>query len=252
MNKLYFDYDPKIDGLRGIAVFAVIFYHANIILFNHTLFKGGFFGVDIFFVISGYLISSRIFKEFFLNNEFSFKNFYERRARRILPALIIVIFFSFISGFFILSPESMIDLSRSVISSLFFFSNTYFDFSLDSYFAENVLLKPLLHTWSLSVEAQFYFLFPILFLIVLKFFKKFFFNFLCIIFIVSLIFSIFLAKIDKNFNFYELTSRVFEFVSGTLISYFFFHNKNKNFLKINIKFLFNEILLFIGLAMIFF
>ena len=84
-------YKPEIDGLRTIAVFGVIFYHANFFILEKTLFKGGFIGVDIFFVISGYLISGLIFKEIFATKSFSFINFYERRARRILPALILVI-----------------------------------------------------------------------------------------------------------------------------------------------------------------
>ena len=122
-------YRPEIDGLRAISVLAVIIYHANLVLFGQTLFQGGFIGVDIFFVISGYLITTLILKEIYETNQFSFKYFYERRIRRILPALFLVIIVTSIISYFILLPSSLIDFGRSIVSIIFFVSNFYFWFT---------------------------------------------------------------------------------------------------------------------------
>jgi len=119
-------YRPEIDGLRTISVFAVIIYHANFVLFGHNLFQGGFVGVDIFFVISGYLITTLIFKEILKKNKFSYKYFYERRIRRILPVLLFIIIISSIISYFILLPAALKDFGRSILSIIFFISNIYF------------------------------------------------------------------------------------------------------------------------------
>ena len=108
-------YRPEIDGLRAIAVLAVLFYHAEIILFNHNFFKGGYIGVDVFFVVSGYLITSFIIKEFKSTERFSFLNFYERRARRILPALFTVMLVSLPIGWIYLLPMSFFTFITSVM-----------------------------------------------------------------------------------------------------------------------------------------
>ena len=171
-----FVYRPEIDGLRAIAVFSVTFYHANFFLLNKSLFSGGFLGVDIFFVISGYLITSIILKEIYKKNNFSFINFYERRVRRIIPALLFVMFCSLPFAYVILNIETIIDFSKSIISSIFFISNIYFNFTGNRYGEEHTLLKPFLHTWSLSVEEQFYILFFIFLILIFKFFKKYLFK----------------------------------------------------------------------------
>ena len=144
-------YRPEIDGLRGIAVAAVIFYHAQITILGDQLFRGGFIGVDIFFVISGYLITSIILKELVTTGTFSFKHFYERRVRRILPALSFVMLASLPLAWLYLLPSSIIDFSKSILYSLGFSSNFYFHYSGAVYGAESGWLKPFLHTWSLSV-----------------------------------------------------------------------------------------------------
>ncbi len=113
------NYRPEIDGLRAVAVFAVIFYHAKIQIFDWQVFQGGFYGVDIFFVISGYLISKLITLEFSKKNSFSFINFYERRMRRILPMLFFILLFTVFFGYFLLLPSAYVDLSKSLISSIF-------------------------------------------------------------------------------------------------------------------------------------
>ena len=119
-------YRPEIDGLRAIAVGAVILYHAQITILGHQPFKGGFIGVDIFFVISGYLITSIILKELIITGSFSFKHFYERRIRRILPTLLFVMLISLPFAWRYLLPSSFIDFSKSILYSLGFSSNLYF------------------------------------------------------------------------------------------------------------------------------
>src|SRR5210317_2201191 len=121
-------YRPEIDGLRAIAVGAVILYHAQINIFGHQLFKGGFIGVDIFFVISGYLITSIILKELVTTGSFSFKYFYERRVRRLLPTLLFVMLVSFPFAWMIFLPSNFIDFAKSVLFSLGFGSNFYFHY----------------------------------------------------------------------------------------------------------------------------
>ena len=127
------NYRPEIDGLRAIAVLAVIFYHAQITTLDHQVFQGGFIGVDIFFVISGYLITSIILKELISTGTFSFKYFYERRIRRILPALILVMLVSFPFAWKYIIPGSFIDFSKSILYSLGFSSNFYFHFTGQQY-----------------------------------------------------------------------------------------------------------------------
>ena len=147
-----FKYRPEIDGLRALAVISVILFHAGL-----PLFKGGFVGVDIFFVISGYLITSIILKDIDKNN-FKITKFYERRARRILPALIIIVIFSSVFSLIFFNSEDLIFFFKSAISSLTFWSNVQFHNEAD-YFAKTSEFKPLLHTWSLSIEEQFYIVF---------------------------------------------------------------------------------------------
>ena len=121
-----FTYHLKINDLRVIAVGAVILYHAQITILGHQPFKGGFIGVDIFFVISGYLITSIILKELVTTGSFSFKHFYERRIRRILPALLFVMLVSLPFAWVYMLPSSFIDFSKSILYSLGFISNFYF------------------------------------------------------------------------------------------------------------------------------
>ena len=157
-------YRKEIDGLRAIAVIPVILFHAG---FEN--FSGGFVGVDIFFVISGYLITSIILSEK-ENGTFSLINFYERRARRIIPALFFVMLISTLFSWFWLTPSHMKDFSESLVGISFFASNILF-WQETGYWGAVNELKPLLHTWSLAVEEQYYVLFP-LFLMLMWRFKK--------------------------------------------------------------------------------
>ena len=214
------NYRPEIDGLRAIAVLFVILYHAEISLYNKIIFQFGFIGVDIFFVISGYLITSVIFKELNLTKNFSFLNFYERRARRLLPALFFVMLSSLPLAWFYLLPNSFLDYSKSIIYSVFFSSNFYFHFTGLEYGAPDSLLKPFLHTWSLSVEEQFYIIFPILLVICFKYFKKYLLNAILILFFLSLFSAEWSARVNPSANFYFLYSRMWELLAGSLLSYY--------------------------------
>ena len=152
-------YRPEIDGLRCFAVISVILYHAEIQ--NLRLFEAGFLGVDIFFVISGYLITRILLTELMEQNKLSLVSFYERRARRILPALLFVIIVSLPFAYQLLIPSALIDMCKSILSTILFSSNFYFYFESTVYGDNSALLKPFLHTWSLGVEEQFYLGFPI-------------------------------------------------------------------------------------------
>ena len=213
-------YRPEIDGLRAIAVVAVILYHARITIFGDQAFKGGYIGVDIFFVISGYLITSIILKELIKTESFSFKIFYERRIRRILPALLAVMIISIPLAWIYLLPNNFIDFSKSILYSLGFNSNLYFWKTGLIYGNQDGLLQPFLHTWSLSVEEQYYILFPIILLFTFKYFKKY----LIYILILGFIFSLGLADFSSRnyplFNFYLLPTRGWELLSGSILAYF--------------------------------
>ena len=213
-------YRPEIDGLRAIAVGVVILYHAQISIFGHQPFKGGFIGVDIFFVISGYLITSIILKELITTGYFSLKYFYERRVRRILPALLFVMLVSLPFAWMYLLPSSFVDFSKSILYSLGFSSNFYFYYSDQQYFVESGLLKPFLHTWSLSVEEQFYILFPIVLLVKFKYFRKYLVHFLLFGFIISLGLADYSSRNQPSFNFYVLPTRVWELLAGSILAYF--------------------------------
>ena len=212
-------YRPEIDGLRAIAVGAVILYHTQITIFGHQPFKGGFIGVDIFFVISGYLITSIILKELVTTGSFSFKHFYERRIRRILPALLFVMLVSLPFAWMYLLPSSFVDFSKSIFYSLGFSSNFYFHYSGQQYGAESGLLKPFLHTWSLSVEEQYYILFPIVLLITFKYFRKYLIHILILGFVVSLGLAEWGSRNHPSFNFYVLPTRGWELLAGSFLAY---------------------------------
>ena len=212
-------YRPEIDGLRAISVIAVIIYHLKITLFGQRLLEGGYLGVDIFFVISGYLITQLILNEIKSTNNFNFKNFYSRRVRRLLPILLVVIIFSIPLGWKYMLPTNFMELSKSIISSIFFSSNFYFYFSGVEYIKQDSLLQPLLHTWSLSVEEQFYIIFPLFFYLIYKKINRLFLSSLIFIFILSFCFSIYGSINFKSANFYFLFSRIWEIIFGSIIAF---------------------------------
>ena len=200
-------YKPEIEGLRILSVICILFYHAEFIFFGKNFFQGGFIGVDFFFVISGYLITSLILKELNLTGNFSFKNFYERRARRILPVLIFVMLVSIPFAWKYLLPSSMVDYAKSLLYSLGFTSNFYY--SLDTPF------RPFLHTWSLSILVQFYVFFPIFLLFIFKYLKDYIFSIFIFLVLISIFFSF--TNFDKN-NFYTF-SKLGLFLAGSILYY---------------------------------
>ncbi|MDC1049672.1 acyltransferase family protein [Candidatus Pelagibacter sp.] len=237
-------YRPELDGLKAIALIGIIFYHLPISIDGFQLFSGGFFGIDIFFVISGYLITSIILRELVLTGSFSFKNFYEKRIRRVIPTLLFVILISLPLAWFFLLPNDFIFFSISNITSLSFTSNFYHWYNGESIF-QSEIIKPFLHTWSLSILVQFYFLFPIFLVIIFKYLRKYLIYILVLIFFFSFVLAHYAAKNHAGFNFYFLPTRIWEFLAGSIVAYFEITLVN---LKINKRI--NLILSYIGLFLI--
>jgi len=213
-----FSYRKEIDGLRALAVIPVILYHADIPLFN-----GGFVGVDIFFVISGYLITSIIIKKI-NSNTFSFIEFYERRARRILPVLFIVIIISIPFAYLWMFKKQLTDFSESIVAIIFFVSNILF-FTEQNYFAPTSQDKPLLHTWSLAVEEQYYLFFPLILVFLFKYQRKNVFIFVLFFTLLSLIICEWGSRFHPNANFYLAPTRAWEILAGSLASIYLSKNK---------------------------
>lgn len=157
-------YRPDIDGLRAVAILGVVAYHAGL-----PGLAGGFLGVDVFFVISGFLITQILLKQIQSNGRISIADFYARRARRLLPALLVVLIVTLLVGQHLLVPPDRAALSHSAFAALGFVANILFWLSSDGYFDRASDLNPLLHLWSLSVEEQFYLIYPVVLLTVCKF-----------------------------------------------------------------------------------
>jgi peptidoglycan/LPS O-acetylase OafA/YrhL len=162
MHNKNLSYRPDIDGLRAIAVLLVVLNHVGF-----SAFSGGFIGVDVFFVISGYLITGIILGQMH-KGSFSFTDFYIRRARRILPALYVVLLGVMVAGYYLFLPSDYSFLSQSTLSAITFASNIFFWKNSGGYFSSSAEEMPLLHIWSLSVEEQFYFIWPLALLFILK------------------------------------------------------------------------------------
>lgn len=207
-------YRPDIDGLRTIAVGIVILFH----IWPSTL-TGGFVGVDVFFVISGFLITSIINKEI-QNGTFTFAEFYTRRMKRILPVFYAMILLSSITAYLMLLPDDYIFYARTVLSSGVSLSNLYF-YHHNNYFSPNSNEYPLLHTWSLSVEEQYYLFWPVILLCLTRWNKKItLLKPLCVVilFSASLWFSIYCTKYNVNLGFYSIFSRTFELMLGSILA----------------------------------
>jgi len=217
MNKQSFRFD--IQSLRAISVILVICYHFNFIYQNNPIFSGGFIGVDIFFIISGYVISNIVLRELEKNNSFKILPFIEKRLRRLIPALYFLLITLLIIGYFFLLPKRYIQLGYDTIFNTFFASNFYFWETLEKYGAITGIERPLLHTWSLSVEWQFY-IFTSLIIIVFRnqILKKFNFFFITL-FAASIVLNLVVLNNQINFNFYFSGSRYWEFLLGVLIRY---------------------------------
>ena len=220
-----FIYRDEIDGLRAIAVLSVVFYHAGF-----SYFSGGFVGVDIFFVISGYLIGNIILKEI-LSTRFSFLNFYNRRARRLLPVLLFIILFSNIFAFIFLSMSELSEYLKSSLSGIFFYSNFFF-WKNAPYFSIGSELKPLLHLWSLSIEEQFYIVFPFLMIFLIKYKTNVIYFILILFFFLSLGLSEWGSDAHKVANFYLPFTRAWEILIGVITALYLNNNNTKYSQKI--------------------
>ncbi|MDE1993217.1 MAG: acyltransferase [Rhizobiaceae bacterium] len=204
-------YRADIDGLRAIAILPVVFYHAGI-----SGFGGGFVGVDVFFVISGFLMASLIGGEL-ERNEFSLVRFYERRIRRIFPALFATMIACVVAAWFLLMPVEMEYFARSLKAAAMFGSNFQFE-KETGYFDIAAQTKPLLHTWSLAVEEQFYILFPLLLIAIHRFAPRRLTAVLVILFVASLVASAWMVEHSQSAAFYLLPFRAWELLLGSLVA----------------------------------
>ncbi len=201
-----------IDGLRAIAVLGVVLHHAGL-----AALPGGFVGVDVFFVISGFLIS-RIITDGVADGSFSLAHFYERRARRILPALIAVVALSLVAGYWLLLPDDYENLGQSALATMFFANNVLLTLT-SGYWDLAATFKPLLHTWSLGVEEQFYIAFPLLALLVLRRRPKLFAPMLAGGIAISLLLSVSLSARQPDASFYLIHTRAWELLLGALVAW---------------------------------
>jgi peptidoglycan/LPS O-acetylase OafA/YrhL len=202
------DYRPDIDGLRAIAVIAVVLFHASA-----SLVPGGFVGVDIFFVISGYLITGLVARDI-MAGKFSFTDFYTRRIKRIFPAYVLVAFTTLVIATWLLIPNDYIFYTTSLAASFAFVSNVFFSMLSWGYFGQRTEEFPLLHTWSLSVEEQFYFVFPILLILLFRYARRYV---LLSLLVAGLAFAVLSElKTEEIKAYFLLTSRAHELILGAL------------------------------------
>lgn len=214
-------YRNDIDGLRAYAVIAVIIFHLGFL-------PNGYLGVDVFFVISGFLITSIIYKEL-TNNTFSIWKFYERRVRRIIPLLLFITTTAFIIGLFLMLPDDLENLAQSVVASNFSANNILMLITSADYWATKNEYKPLMHTWSLGIEEQYYLIYPFLLLIVSKIRSRFVYHFLILISSISIILFLFYGNPASRF--YLLQYRFFELSIGGFFTIAFFGKRSKPFNK---------------------
>ncbi|HEN3589410.1 TPA: acyltransferase, partial [Yersinia enterocolitica] len=211
-------YRSDIDGLRGLAVIVVLLFHAGFSV------SGGFIGVDIFFVISGFLITG-ILLNAAEKNKLSVIDFYKRRIIRLYPALCLTLILTLVAGFLIFDPNLFSELAKSSLFAVASISNIYF--RLDGgYFGLSSDLKPLLHTWSLGVEQQFYIIWPFVILIGMHFGRRFLFVLLLIITLASLALSQHYVSMSSAGSYFYMPMRMFELSLGGLLS--FSKSKNSN------------------------
>ncbi len=216
-------YRADIDGLRAVAVLSVLAFHIGL-----SRFGGGFVGVDVFFVISGYLISSIIFAEI-NSSRFTISGFYERRIRRIFPALFALLAVSAVVAVRYLLPAELVDYAKSMLAATTSASNLYF-WAHSGYF-DAPTSKPLLHTWSLAVEEQFYISFPLILLLVRRFFPKRLRITVVSLFFLSLVSSCIVVARNPETAFYMPYTRAWELLLGTILSLGIFPRLNSTWLR---------------------
>ena len=205
-------YRADIDGLRALAIIPVCCFHAGL-----PVFSGGFVGVDIFFVISGYLMALMISHDL-SRGAFSFANFYERRIRRIFPALFVVLIFITCIAAVLVTPKLFRDFGYTLVATIIFASNVAFSHKSANYFDAPTELNPLLHTWSLAVEEQFYILFPVILAMLWRFERRIVFILLAGAALASLVLSIWGTANAPTATFYLLPMRAWELLVGALVA----------------------------------
>ena len=228
------EYRQEIDGLRALAVLPVILFHAGL-----ESFQGGFVGVDIFFVISGYLITSIILKEK-SQDQFTLLGFYERRARRILPALFFVMFCCIPFAWVWMLPSDLKDFSLGIVTVTTFISNILF-WQQSGYFATDSDLVPILHTWSLAIEEQFYLFFPILLLLIWKLGQRAIFSLFITLIVLSLALAQWASLNAPSANFYLIPTRGWELLLGVVAAFYLFNKSSEIKLSLWIKNLLSSI-----------
>ncbi|MDD1002454.1 acyltransferase family protein [Pseudomonas sp. TNT2022 ID642] len=229
-------YRPDIDGLRAIAVLLVLLFHFGLGV------PGGFIGVDVFFVISGFLITE-VIRNAIKKEQFSFIDFYSRRLRRLHPALTATVALSLIAGFFLMDPASLAGLAKSSIPTLFSFSNIYF-WQNQGYFDAAAHTQPLLHTWSLATEWQFYAIWPLIIWLTLKLNQKTAAITLGALTIASAITSQAMLSYNASASYFMMPFRIFELSLGGILV-FFFHNRLEPLLE-SCTFILGLVLIFIS------
>ncbi|HEP7983251.1 TPA: acyltransferase [Pseudomonas aeruginosa] len=220
MHSKSLKYRPDIDGLRAIAVILVLLFHFDLGV------GGGFIGVDVFFVISGYLITE-VIRKGVLQGTFSFTSFFARRLLRLHPALIVTVAACLAIGYLLFDPASFSNLAKSGQYALFSVSNIYFWINQD-YFDPSAHTQPLLHTWSLAAEWQFYLVWPFIVWASLKVSERFFVAVLSLLTAGSLVASQIWLSHDSSAAYFLIPFRVFELSAGALVVYFEHHKKKPN------------------------
>ncbi len=200
-----------IDGLRAVAVLPVVLFHSGA-----QIFSGGYVGVDVFFVISGYLITGIIAEEI-RDGRFSLAQFYERRIRRIFPALMAVMAVTAVAAVCLLLPDDLLAFSRSLVATVFFVSNVFF-WRETGYFDGPAETKPLLHTWSLAVEEQFYIVFPVVLFLVYRYAPRWRNALILIGALGSFALSVWGVRYEPGFTFYMAPTRAWELLAGSMLA----------------------------------
>lgn len=221
-------YRYELDGLRALAVLSVIIYHAELNCIGFRILPGGFLGVDIFFVLSGFLITGIL-----IDRSTTLFTFYKSRIDRIYPALLLMLAFSCFLTLIFLIPHDILNFIEQLKGAIAFFSN-YIFMNEDSYIADSSRYKILLHTWSLGIEWQYYLVFPFIVYIIKKLFNNNFEQILIILFACSFFYCLYLMKINPTIAFYSTISRVWELFAGGIVylaSKYIKENKINNFLS---------------------
>ena len=213
-NRL-FAFRPDIEGLRGIAILMVVAFHCGL-----SGVPGGFAGVDVFFVLSGYVITRLLVREFESSGRISLLEFYARRIRRLLPAAAVTLLATVLVGALILAPNEMLFMARAARAMAVYASNFFFALNASDYFSPDVEVNPLLHTWSLAVEEQYYLFWPIIMLLCLRTWRSEIglVTILAILSAISLFVSVEFTDRMGTFAFYTLPTRVWQFGFGALVS----------------------------------